>query len=73
MSARTLRNHLASEGTSYRELLEDVREALAEQLLSARRLNVDEIASRLGYADRSSFIVAFKRWKGVSPGRYQPK
>jgi AraC-like DNA-binding protein len=73
MSPRTLRNHLSSEDTSYRELLEEMRQALAEELLSARRLNVDEVASRLGYSDRSSFITAFKRWRGVSPGRYRPR
>jgi AraC-like DNA-binding protein len=50
-----------------------MRQALAEELLSARRLNVDEVASRLGYSDRSSFITAFKRWRGVSPGRYRPR
>jgi AraC-like DNA-binding protein len=73
MSPRTLRNRLSSEGTSYRELLEEVREALAEELLSAQRLNIDEIASRLGYSERSAFTAAFKRWKGVSPKRFRSR
>jgi AraC-like DNA-binding protein len=73
MSPRTLRNQLVRESTSYRRIVEEIRQAQAEELLSARRLNVDEVAARLGYSDRSSFIAAFKRWKGVSPGRYRAK
>jgi AraC-like DNA-binding protein len=70
-STRTLHNQLARESTSYRELMEEIRETLAEELLSASRLSVDEIAQRLGYADTSSFVSAFKRWKGVPPGAYK--
>ena len=71
VSPRTLHKRLAREGTSYRDLVEEVREALAEELLSTVRLSIDEVAQRLGYSDTSSFIVAFKRWKGVSPGEYK--
>lgn len=70
-STRTLHNQLAREGTSYRELLEEIRETLAEGLLMSSRLTVDEIAARLDYADTSSFVTAFKRWKGVPPGEYK--
>jgi AraC-like DNA-binding protein len=70
-STRTLHNQLAREGTSYRELIEETRETLAEELLSSSRLTVDEIAQRLGYADTSSFVAAFKRWKGIPPGEYK--
>ena len=70
MSTRTLRNQLAREATSYRRLLEQTRELLAEELLSNARLGVDEIAARLGYHDTSSFVSAFKRWKGVPPRGY---
>jgi AraC-like DNA-binding protein len=70
MSTRTLRNHLEREATSYRELLEQARQKLAEQLLTTD-MTVDAIGERLGYADTSSFIAAFKRWKGVPPRRYK--
>ena len=70
MTVRTLRNHLAREATSYRDLLERARETFAEQLLSAE-VRIQEIAERLGYADTSSFVAAFKRWKGVPPRRYR--
>jgi AraC-like DNA-binding protein len=70
MSTRTLRNRLVRESTSYRALVDEVREELAEQLLAAN-LSVDAIAERLGYNDTSSFITAFKRWKGIPPRRYR--
>lgn len=71
VSPRTLRRHLALEGVSLRVLQDEVREALAEDLLVADGLPVAEIAERLGYAQVSSFTQAFRRWKGVSPGRYR--
>ncbi|TVT45386.1 AraC family transcriptional regulator [Amycolatopsis rhizosphaerae] len=70
MSARTLRRKLEEEGTSFRALLDEVREALAEELLVSGALSVEDVAIRLGYAEASSFIHAFKRWKGVTPASY---
>lgn len=67
MSERTLRRHLQLEGTSFACLCEQVRESLAEQLLTMQRLPVEQVALRLGYAETSSFIHAFKRWKGTTP------
>ncbi|MEW6271134.1 MAG: AraC family transcriptional regulator [Thermodesulfobacteriota bacterium] len=72
MAARTLHRHLASEGTSFRRLLDEVREALAEEMLT-HRMTVDEVAERLGYAEASSFVHAFKRWKGIPPGAYRER
>lgn len=69
-SSRTLRRRLSAEGTSFRALQDEVRQALAEELLSAGGLSLEEIAERLGYGELSNFIHAFKRWKGTTPGRY---
>lgn len=70
MSTRTLRRRLEEAGTSYRGLLDEVREALAEELLATGALSVSDVAIRLGYAEATSFIYAFKRWKGVTPAAY---
>lgn len=72
VTSRTLRRKLLDEGTSYRALQDEVREALAVELLGTARLSIEDIAERLGYAEASSFIHAFKRWKGVSPGALRP-
>lgn len=69
-SLRTLHRRLKDEGTSFRALTEEVREALAEEFLQNSHLSVAEIADRLGYAEASSFIHAFKRWKGHPPRAY---
>lgn len=73
MSSRTLRRHLEREGTSYRNLLDEVRERLAEELLATGVLSVADVGRRLGYADTPSFTAAFKRWKGGTPPRTYAK
>ncbi|PWU30981.1 AraC family transcriptional regulator [Pseudomonas sp. RW407] len=71
MTSRTLRRRLQDEGSSYRALLDEVRQALAEELLGTGAIRLEEIAERLGYGEVSNFIHAFKRWKGVPPGRFR--
>lgn len=71
MSERTLRRRLAEENTSFRELADEVHRVLAEELLATGALSVDDVALRLGYAEATSFIAAFKRWTGTTPARYQ--
>ena len=70
VTVRTLRNRLARESTSYRELLDETRLGLAEELLCSR-MTLEQIALTLGYADVSAFAVAFKRWTGTSPRAYR--
>jgi AraC-like DNA-binding protein len=71
MTTRTLRRHLVTEGTSYRELVEEVRQTLAQELLTRGRLKMEEVAERLGYSDATSFAHAFRRWKGQTPREYR--
>jgi len=40
------------------------------ELLAKGAVPVEDVAVRLGYAEASSFIHAFKRWKGVTPTAY---
>ncbi len=71
LSTRTLRRRLTEAGTSYRALLDEVREALAEEMLATTPLSVSDVAVRLGYSEASTFIYAFKRWKGTTPAAFQ--
>ncbi|MFR9750876.1 AraC family transcriptional regulator [Nocardia sp. 004] len=71
MSTRTLRRHLDAAGTSYRALLDEVRHTLAEEMLITTPLSVSDVAIRLGYAEASTFIFAFKRWTGSTPAAYR--
>ncbi|MGH8461027.1 MAG: AraC family transcriptional regulator [Stenotrophobium sp.] len=67
MSPRSLRRRLEQEDTSYRLLLDEVRQMLAEELLSLPGMKLEEIAMRLGYSEPASFIHAYKRWQNISP------
>lgn len=69
---RTLRRHLADEGTSFRALRENVRHALAGKLL-AEGLSIEAIAQHLGYAETASFTHAFTRWEGVAPSTFRQR
>ncbi len=66
-SARTLRRRLREEGSSYRELLDEVRYGLAREYLGNTRLPMEEIATLLGYTESGNFSHAFRRWSGQSP------
>jgi AraC-like DNA-binding protein len=71
LSARTLRRHLQEIGTSYRELLDEVRYGEARRYLSSTGLTVQAIAGLLDYADARSFRTAFRRWAGVTPAAFR--
>ena len=71
MSERTLRRRLAEEDTTFRDLADEVHRMLAEEMLATGALSVEDIAVRLGYAEATSFIAAFKRWTGTTPARHQ--
>ncbi|MGH8461222.1 MAG: AraC family transcriptional regulator [Stenotrophobium sp.] len=70
-TSRHLRRLLAAEGTSFRALADELRETMAEELLTTARLTVEQVADRLGYAEVSSFSNAFKRWKGMPPREWR--
>lgn len=71
LASRSLRRKLSDEGTSFRALVEEVRQSLAIQMLGTEGVKIEEISTRLGYSEPSSFVHAFKRWKGVSPAQYR--
>jgi AraC-like DNA-binding protein len=70
-SPRSLRRHLASEGTSFQQLVEQIRSELARQHLEDAGLTVSEIAFLVGFSELSPFLRAFRRWTGVTPGEYR--
>lgn len=69
LSSRSLIRQLAAEGSGYREQLDQVRQALARDLLLHSELSIARIAEKLGYADPANFGRAFQRWFGHSPGQ----
>jgi len=67
LGVRALREQLASEGASFRRLLDDVRRDLAREHL-ARGLSVTETSYLLGFSEPAAFQHACKRWFGQSAG-----
>jgi AraC-like DNA-binding protein len=71
MSARTLQRKLADSGTTYKEILDDTRHALALAYLSAPQHSVNEVTYLLGFSSGSCFTRAFRRWTGQSPTHWR--
>jgi AraC-like DNA-binding protein len=67
MSVRTLSRKLADEGTTYAEVIDQLRRSLALQYLKDKGMSLSQIAWLLGYEGSTSFNHAFKRWTGRSP------
>lgn len=68
MSTRTLNRRLRDEGTTYRDLLDDVRKERALSAIATQ--SGPELAAALGFSEASAFNRAFKRWTGQTPGDY---
>lgn len=68
LSSRSLHRHLASHGRSYRQIVAEVRAAIAAHRLRHSRDPIARIAEDLGYQDTANFGRACRRWFGCSPG-----
>jgi AraC-like DNA-binding protein len=71
MSSRTLQRKLNDEGTSYKDVLNDLRLELALHYLKNTGLSLEDIACKLGYAEARSFHRSFKQWTGRTAGSYR--
>ncbi|MEM7436976.1 MAG: AraC family transcriptional regulator ligand-binding domain-containing protein [Myxococcota bacterium] len=67
VSDRTLIRKLKAQGTSYQNLLDDVRQELTVWYLKHTDLSIESIAVRVGYRDPSNFSRTCKRWFGTTP------
>ncbi|WP_083241576.1 AraC family transcriptional regulator [Methyloceanibacter stevinii] len=70
---RSLRRRLQEEGVTFEELKDEVRYAMARDLLRLGALSVTDIATTLDYSSASSFVHAFGRWSGISPAKWRKK
>lgn len=71
MTVRTLQRHLQQAGTSYQQILDELRQELAEHYLLRSELTIQDIASYLGFTESRSFHRSFKAWTGQTPGEYR--
>lgn len=67
----TLHRRLQAYDTTFETLLDESRRDLAQHLIEHTDLPVGDIATALGYGAAGSFVRAFSRWHGVTPGSWR--
>lgn len=65
-SVRVLQKLLKKEGTTFSQILEDVRKKLATYYL-IKGIDIETISISLGFSELSSFFRIFKKWYSLSP------
>ena len=70
-SVRTLQRRITTEGTTFRRILDEVRQELVRQYLADPEIGIAEAAFLLGYQDANSFYRAFRTWEGTTPAHWR--
>jgi AraC-like DNA-binding protein len=73
LSRQTLFRKLKTEGTTFEQVLDELRHRLALDYLSGRKTTVSQTAHLVGFSDAAAFSGAFKRWTGYSPRTYMSR
>tara|TARA_R110002110_G_scaffold77390_2_gene203473 strand:+ start:6184 stop:7182 length:999 start_codon:yes stop_codon:yes gene_type:complete len=68
---QTLRRRLSAEGTTFKDIKNQLRRDTALHYLGKQGLSIEDIACRAGFSESSAFIRAFKGWTGVTPYTYR--
>jgi AraC-like DNA-binding protein len=71
LSERTFRRQLRSLGTSFQQLLDEVRREQALHYLRNASCSATELSGRLGFNGAPAFYRAFRRWTGSSLREYR--
>lgn len=71
MTVPTLHRRLLAEGASFRKIKDHCRRDAALALLRDSELGGAELAERLGFSDASTFLRAFRKWTGCTPGEFR--
>lgn len=72
-SRSTLHRRLQAEGENYEAILDALRRRMALDYVDSRKVSVNEAAYLTGFSDPSAFSRAFRRWTGMSPGKYRER
>lgn len=71
IETRTLQRRLKKSGGSFVAIQAQARFQAAKNMLSDRDLDIDTIALKLGFADRTAFTRSFSKWSGLPPATYR--
>ena len=67
MHPRTLQRHLAAEGTTFEQVLDEVRRDAALRLITRTDLPFSQVTAMVGLGEQSALTRASRRWFGDSP------
>lgn len=71
VTPRTLQRRLSDQGTSFKNVLDEVRRGLALSYITQPFIDLAELGYLLGFSDQTAFQRAFKKWTGTTPGKYK--
>jgi AraC-like DNA-binding protein len=71
LSERSLQRRLHEHQTTFRFLLDSVREMMAKQYIKNPVNQMGDVAFLIGFSEQSAFSRAFKKWTGKSPLAYR--
>lgn len=71
MTERTLLRRLREENTTYKEVLDRLRQELAFDYLRDPSMTIDHMAQLLGFSGSNAFSRAFLRWTGQRPSDWR--
>ncbi len=68
---KTLHGYLSQYDTSFEQLLDETRHAMADRMLEYTDLPLTEIATTLCYSNQAGLTRAFRRWHDESPSAWR--
>lgn len=72
LSETTIKNYFRNVyGYSYKEYQKKIRMEKAADMLKNTKLNIEEIAVKVGYFSHTKFSAAFKEYYGTTPSQYR--
>ncbi len=71
ISTRSLQIKLQEEGTTYSEILDQIRKETAIYYLKNKDISIAEISYLLGFSEPSVFNRTFKKWTNLPPRKFR--